>query len=150
LDKQYPHGTFVQNFWLPIIRAEAELRNGGGMKAVTLLSAAEPLDPSVADGFSISPLFPAYVSGQAYLVARDGARAGDQFQKLIGNRGMVLNSPLGALAYLGQARAYAIAGRATEAEEAYQQFFRMWKDADNGIPLLRQARSEADHLKKSP
>jgi hypothetical protein len=54
------------------------------------------------------------------------------------------------LAYLGQARAYAIAGRATEAEEAYQQFFRMWKDADNGIPLLRQARSEADHLKKSP
>jgi hypothetical protein len=45
------------------------------------LSAAEPLDPSVADGFSISPLFPAYVLGQAYLAAGDGARAGDQNSK---------------------------------------------------------------------
>jgi tetratricopeptide (TPR) repeat protein len=139
----------VQNYWLPVIRAEVELRQGGGTKAVSLLSAAQPLDPSVADGFSISPLFPAYVLGQAYLAAGDGPRAGDQFRKLIDQRGMVLNSPLGAFAFLGQARAYALAGRQAEAREAYQQFFNIWKDADPGIPLLRQARAESDRLKLS-
>lgn len=147
LDKQYPHGTFVQNYWLPVIRAEVELRQGRGTKAVSLASAAKPLDPSVADGFSISPIFPEYVLGQAYLVDRDGAKAGDEFNKLIEQRGMVLNSPLGAFALLGRARAYSLSGRSAESRKAYDEFFAMWKDADPGIPLLRQARAEADRLK---
>jgi tetratricopeptide (TPR) repeat protein len=147
LDKQYPHGTFVQNYWLPVIRAEVELGKGRGTKAISLASAAEPLDPSVADGFSISPVFPEYVLGQAYLVAGDGAKAGDEFNKLIEQRGMVLNSPLGAFALLGRARAFALAGRRAEAGQAYEAFFTIWKDADPGVPLLRQARAEADRLK---
>jgi len=147
LDKQYPNGTFVQNYWLPVIRAEIELRQGGGAKAASLLAVAQPLDPSVADGFSISPLFPSYVLGQAYLAAGDGNKAGDAFQNLIDHRGMVLNSPLAALAWLGRGRAYALAGRPAEALQAYEEFFNTWVDADPGIPLLRQARTEADRLK---
>ena len=147
LDKQYPRGTFIQKYWLPVIRAEVELRQGNGAEAVSMLAAAEPLDPSVADGFSISPLFPAFVRGQAYLAARDGPKAGDEFQKLLDQRGMVLNSPLGAMAILGQARSLAVAGRQPEAGEAYSRFLSLWKDADPGIPMLQHARAEAAQLK---
>jgi hypothetical protein len=147
LDQQYPHGTFVQRFWLPVIRAESELKQGRGSKALSLLSASEPLDPAVADGFSISPLFPSYVLGHSYLAAGDGNKAGDEFQKLLEHRGMVLNSPLAALAQLGLARAHAMAGRSTEALAAYDRFLTAWKDADPGLPILRQARAKADRLR---
>jgi DNA-binding winged helix-turn-helix (wHTH) protein/Flp pilus assembly protein TadD len=148
LDRQYPHGTFIQRYWLPLIRAEIELHHGDGKKAVNLLAAAEPLDPSVADGF-FSPLFPAYARGQAYLAEGDGPKAGDEFRMLADHRGMVLNSPLGAFAILGQARAYALAGQPALSGEAYQRFFAVWKAADPGIPLLRQARAEARHLESA-
>ena len=74
LDKQYPQGSFVQKFWLPLLRGEIALHQGNGTRAVEALSAAEPLDPSVFGGFSVSPLYPAYVRGQAYLLAGDGDR----------------------------------------------------------------------------
>ena len=150
LDKQFPQGSFVQKFWLPLVRGEAALHQGNGTKAVGALSAAEPFDPSVFGGFSVSPLYPAYVRGQAYLVAGDGARAGEQFRNLIEHRGMVLNSPLAALAFLGQARSYALTQRPTDAGQSYQQFFRLWKDADPQTPVLRQARLEADRLPAAP
>jgi DNA-binding winged helix-turn-helix (wHTH) protein/tetratricopeptide (TPR) repeat protein len=147
LDKQYPHGTFEQSFWLPVIRAEMRIRQGMEGKAVSDLSSAQPLDAAVAEKYSLSPLLPAYVLGQAYLKAGDGNKAGDEFQKLIDQRGMVANSPFGALAWLGRARSYAKAGRIEEARKAYEQFFRLWKDADPRIPLLREAHSEAVRIK---
>jgi len=143
LDKEYPHGTFVQNYWLPLIRAELDLRRKQGAQAVSQLSSAQALDPSVADGLAVSPLLPAYVRGQAYLAAGDGNRAAAEFQKLIDQRGMVLNSPIGALAHLGLARGYARAGHPGDAHRAYAVFLNLWKDADPGIPILREARAEA-------
>jgi len=59
----------------------------------------------------------------------------------------VLNSPLGAMAILGQARSLAVAGRQPEAGEAYSRFLSLWKDADPGIPMLQHARAEAARLK---
>jgi eukaryotic-like serine/threonine-protein kinase len=150
LDKQYPQGSFVQKFWLPLVRGEVALHQGDGSNAVDALSAAESLDPSIFSGFSVSPLYPTYVRGQAYLLAGDGARAAEQFRNLIDHRGMVLNSPLAALAFLGQARAYALAQRTAEAGQSYQQFFRLWKDADPQTPVLRQARLEAGRLQAAP
>jgi eukaryotic-like serine/threonine-protein kinase len=147
LDRQYPHGTFVQNYWLPVIRAHIELRRGRAAQAVILLSSAQPLDPAVADGFSISPLFPAYILGQAYLAAGDGNRAAGEFQKLIGQRGNVVNSPFGALAQLGQARALALAGKKAEARQAYDSFLSLWKDADANIPISQQAEAESSRIK---
>jgi len=150
LNKQYPQGSFVQKFWLPLVRGEVALQQHDGTKAAESLAAAEPLDPSVFGGFSVSPLYPAYVRGQAYLLAGDGARAGEQFRNLIDHRGMVLNSPLAALAFLGQARAYALTQRMADAGQSYQQFFRLWKDADPQTPVLRQARLEAKRLQAAP
>jgi DNA-binding winged helix-turn-helix (wHTH) protein/tetratricopeptide (TPR) repeat protein len=146
LDKQFPHGTLVQGFWLPMIRGEVDLRQGRGPKAVEMLSVAQPFDPGGADGCSVSPLLPAYLLGDAYLAAGEGDRAGGEFRRLLDNRGMVLNSPFGALAYLGQARAYSLDGKPAEARKAYQIFFDIWKDADSSIPLLRQAQAEAGRL----
>lgn len=55
---------------------------------------------------------------------------------------MVRNSPWGALARLGLARAYALQGDAVKARAAYQDFLAIWKDADSDIPLLQQAKAE--------
>jgi len=44
-------------------------------------------------------------------------------------------------------RAYAIAGDSGKARAAYQDFFALWKDADPGVPLLQQAKSEYANLK---
>jgi eukaryotic-like serine/threonine-protein kinase len=35
-----------------------------------------------------------------------------------------------------------MAGSVSEARAAYQNFFALWKDADEDIPILREARSE--------
>jgi len=150
LDKRYPNGTFVQNYWLPIIRAEVALRQGQRAKAVSLLSVTEPFDGVVPDEFPTSSLYPAYARGQVYLAAGDGKRAGDAFKILIDRPGMVLNVPIGALARLGEARAYSMSGRSAEARDEYQRFFTLWKDADPDLPILDRARAEFDRLKTTP
>jgi len=53
-----------------------------------------------------------------------------------------LNAPIGALAHLGLARAYAVQGDTTKAKAAYQDFLRLWKDADPDIPILIAAKAE--------
>ncbi len=50
---------------------------------------------------------------------------------MIDHRGIVLNFPLGALAHLGLARAYALQGDSAKARAAYQDFLTLWKDADH-------------------
>jgi hypothetical protein len=54
----------------------------------------------------------------------------------------VLNSPVGALAHLQIGRAHAINGDTAKARAAYQDFLRIWKDADPDIPILKQAKAE--------
>ena len=59
----------------------------------------------------------------------------------------MLNFPLGALAHLGLARAYALSGDAAKARTKYQDFFTLWKDADSDIPILKQAKEDYAKLK---
>lgn len=54
--------------------------------------------------------------------------------------------PIDALAHVGLARAYALQGDSAKARSAYQEFFTIWKDADAGIPILKEARSEYKKL----
>jgi predicted Zn-dependent protease len=56
--------------------------------------------------------------------------------------GIVLNFPLGALAHLGLARAYALQGDTAKSRTAYQDFLALWKDADPDIPILQEAKAE--------
>ena len=52
------------------------------------------------------------------------------------------NEPIGALAHLGLARAYALSGDTAKAKTAYQDFLALWKDADPDIPILKEAKAE--------
>jgi eukaryotic-like serine/threonine-protein kinase len=58
-----------------------------------------------------------------------------------------VNCPLGALAHLGLARAYDLAGDTAKGRAAYNDFLTLWKDADPDIPILQQAKAEYAKLK---
>jgi tetratricopeptide (TPR) repeat protein len=96
---------------------------------------------------SIGNLYPVYVRGEAYLKLHDGNAAFAEFQKFINYRGVVVNSPVAALARLGLARAYTLQGDTAKAKAAYQDFLTLWKDADPDIPILKQAKAECANLK---
>jgi serine/threonine protein kinase/Tfp pilus assembly protein PilF len=145
LSKDSPVNTILQDYWLPTIRAAAELNRNNASKGLELLQPVSSYELG-----SVSPiagLYPAYVRGQLYLEAHQGKEAAAEFQKLIDHRGVVSNLPLGALAHLGLARAYALQGDASKSRTAYQDFFALWKDADPTIPVLAAAKSEYAKLK---
>ena len=87
-------------------------------------------------------MYPVYLRGQAYLLSHQGKEAAGEFQKIIEHRGIMLNYTIGALAHLGLARAYAVQGDTAHARAVYQEFLTLWKEADPGIPILQQAKSE--------
>jgi DNA-binding winged helix-turn-helix (wHTH) protein/Tfp pilus assembly protein PilF len=150
LDKQYPRGTAIQNYWLPMIRSKVELQSAGAARAASLPVWTGSLTPVAANEFSLSTIYPNYVRGQVYLSQRDGGKAGEEFQKLLDEPGKTKGVLLGALALLGRARAFALSGQNSNAREAYRQFLDLWKDADPEVPILRQARNESETLRKAP
>ena len=89
---------------------------------------------------------PAYIRGQAYLMLRDGAAAASEFQKILDHRAIVQFSPAGVLAHLGLARAWALQDDTNRALAKYQDFLRLWKDADPDGPVLKQVKAEYARL----
>jgi eukaryotic-like serine/threonine-protein kinase len=83
-----------------------------------------------------------YLRGEAYLAAHQGSAAGAEFQKILDHACVVQNEPIGALAHLGLARAYALSGDTVKAKSAYQDFLGLWKDADPDIAILKEAKAE--------
>jgi tetratricopeptide (TPR) repeat protein len=142
LEKSNPLNTVLKVYWLPTIRAAIALNAGNPAQALVSLEAAAPYDLGSPPPTASGTLYPAYVRGQAYLAAHNGSAAASEFQKLRDHRGIVVNFPLGALARLGQARAYAMSGDTVKARTAYQDFFALWKDADPDIPVLKEAKAE--------
>jgi ATP/maltotriose-dependent transcriptional regulator MalT len=134
--------TLIQEYWLPTIRSEIELNNGNARKALELLQGASVYELGAPPPLQLGTLYPVYVRGRAYLKAGQGRQAQAEFQKMIDHRGLTINSPLGALAHLQLARAYAISGDTSKAKTAYQDFFALWKDADPDIPILKEAKAE--------
>ena len=143
LDKTCPQCTMVQRYWLPTIRAEVALQRKDPNRAIELLKVAIPIELGSPTNGTISlSLCPVYLRGEAYLMLHDGNRAAAEFQKFIDHRGLVANFPLGALARLGLARAYALQGDKAKAHTAYQDFLTLWKDADPDVPILKEAKAE--------
>jgi eukaryotic-like serine/threonine-protein kinase len=134
----HPVDTVIKNLWLPEIRAVIELNKDKAAQAVDQLAVAEALELSWVE----PRLMPAYLRGQAYLMAHRGPEAAREFQKILNHRGVVLISPIGALAHLQIARAYAMQGDTAKAKAAYQDFLTLWKDADPDIPIFIAAKSE--------
>ncbi|MGA2204964.1 MAG: protein kinase [Terriglobales bacterium] len=139
LSKRYPEDTIVQFMELPNLHAQLALSHNDAPKAIGALQAAEP--------YELGDLYPVYVRGEAYLAAHEGSKAAVEFQKIIDHRGIVENSPIGALAHLQLGRAYAMVGDAAKAKTAYKDFLTLWKDADPAIPILKEAKAEYAKLR---
>jgi serine/threonine protein kinase/Flp pilus assembly protein TadD len=142
LEKSYPSQTVLKVYWLPMIKAAIELNANNAAQSLVFLEAAAPYELGEPPQFQLGTLYPAYIRGQAYLLAHNGTAAAAEFQKLLDHRGIVLNFVTGSLAHLQLGRAYVMAGDAAKAKSAYQDFLTLWKDADPDIPILKQAKAE--------
>ena len=149
LEKRFPEDTSIQFSYLPTLRALFALNRGEPSHAIELLQTAVPYQlavPAIDYYFFFGGLYPAYVRGEAYLAAHQGAEAAAEFQKILDHPGIVLSDPIGALAHLGLARAYDLQGDTAKATAAYQDFLTLWKDADPDIPIYKQAKAEYTKL----
>ncbi|MCU1219361.1 MAG: serine/threonine protein kinase with repeat [Candidatus Angelobacter sp.] len=141
LNQALPQATVIQKNWLPTIRAAIALRRKQPDKAIEILQDITRYERGLPTRLPIT-LCPAYVRGEAYLAKGNGSAAAAEFQKFIDHRGLVANFPLGAVARLALARAYALQKDSTKARTAYMDFLTLWKDADADIPILQQAKAE--------
>ncbi len=152
LARSFPEDTCVQNSYLPVLRARLALNqslNGSeSARAVKLLEVSAPYELGVPFSRFVAEfgaLYPVYMRGEAYLDAKQGREAAAEFQKILDNRGIVANDPIGALAHLQLGRAWHAAGTDDKAKAAYRDFLALWKDADNS-PILKQAAAEYARL----
>jgi DNA-binding winged helix-turn-helix (wHTH) protein/tetratricopeptide (TPR) repeat protein len=138
-----PLDTLHNAIVLASARAAIQLHHKNPMQAIEELKGALPYDLSeLSNGQTL------YLRGSAYMQAGLSKDAERQFQKLIDNHGSAV-TVYWPLAHLGLARAYAAAGEKEKALEAYREFFVLWKDADSGLPIERQAHAEYEKLNAS-
>jgi tetratricopeptide (TPR) repeat protein len=137
IESQTPLGSFMDKVTHTEFRGAIELKRGNATRALEYLGPAASFEAGWYELYR-----PAYLRGEAYLLARRGQEAASEFQKIIDHRGIVVNFPWGPLARLGLARAYAMEGDTTKARTAYQNFLALWKDADPDIPILTAAKAE--------
>ena len=142
LNRQFPSNTLMQRYWLPTIRGSIEFARKNPAKAVDALKHVSYELGDADAGTLTGNLYPVYVRGQAYLGMHQGKAAAAEFQKFLDHPSIVLNSPLGALAHLGLARAYSLQGDTAKARGAYQDFLALWKEADPDVPILKEAKAE--------
>ena len=147
LAKRRPEDVIVRSVEAPEVRAINEINHGNPAKAIELLQSATPYEGRLW-GVGVR-----CTRGNAYLRAGRGAEAAQEFQKILAvapSLAIGIRTPNGALvslAHLRLARAYALQGDKAKSRMAYQDFFALWKDADQDIPVLKEAKAEYAKLK---
>jgi serine/threonine protein kinase len=144
INQQAPSDTIVQNSSLPAIRAAIKLQKNDPGGAIESLRPA--LQYELARPGGITPLYPAYIRGLAYLRLGDGRHASAEFQKVIDHPGLIRMDVFGALSYLQLARAQKLDGDRSAALKSYADFLDRWKNADPNIPVYKQAKAEYERL----
>jgi len=146
LNRDFPFGTLMQRYTLPVVRALIALGHSDGKRALELLAPTAGYEFASPQAFvnTEPPVYPLYARGEAYLAAGNPQQAAAEFQKMLSN---TWNYPLFAHAQLQLGRAKAMGGDRAGARKEYQEFFALWKDADPDIPLLRHAKAEYEKLK---
>lgn len=145
LSERFPSNLWVNKYWLPCIRAAVEISQRRPKAAIEALQTAEPYEMG-GDPIAWDNMYPIYLRGQAYLMQRQGKEASAEFQKLFDHPGRIGNSPLGSLARLQFARACALSGERAKALMAYEEFLKLWKDADPDVRLRHEAEIEYARL----
>ena len=143
LAEQFPQDEAIHNLWHPLARALTAIQNGAAESALQQLRLLGSYDRG-----DYALLRPSYYLGTAALSRGEAADARRAFQKIVDNRGVVVTTPLFALAHLGLARVASLEGSHDAARDAYEKFFEVWKGADQDLPLIRQAREEHSKLRR--
>ena len=161
----------MNEYWLPSIRAAVELDRGAPSQAIEDLELARRYELGAPRLPTNVLPYPVYLRGEAYLAAGFPDKALAEFQKILDHPGLTGNYLLGALAHLGIGRAHAmeagilivsVSGKPVvkqhtsqalerpdalaKARSAYQDFFSLWRDADAGVPILKEAKAEYEKL----
>jgi tetratricopeptide (TPR) repeat protein len=148
--ERLPEDTFAKFTYVPVLGGAASLARGKAKESIETLQTALRYELAVNglnfNHFVLGGLHSAYVRGRALLVLNRHAEAAAEFQKILDNPGLVALDPIGPLAQLHLATAHAASGDGARAKAAYDAFFRLWKNADPAIPVLRQARAEYARL----
>ncbi len=140
--RRFPAATLWQTVSFARPRAAMQLARGTPAGAVEALKEASPYELGGLAGHWV-----AYLRGQAFLDLRQGKDAAREFQKVRDNRSIDALSVLWPLSHLGLARAHALTGDPAASRRAYQDFFALWKEADEDIPILQAARREYEKVK---
>jgi len=137
-----PDDVRWSNVSLPSVRAALELSRGNGARAVELL------EPARQHGFGIAGCYRAtYLRGLGFLQASQPHEAAAEFERIIANRGVELGGGvLWPLAHLGLARARALSGDTAASRSGYERFLALWKEADEDLPVLQEAKREYERL----
>jgi DNA-binding winged helix-turn-helix (wHTH) protein/tetratricopeptide (TPR) repeat protein/tRNA A-37 threonylcarbamoyl transferase component Bud32 len=144
VSQEAPLDTIVQRYLVPTVRAAVKLQQHDPDAAIDLLRGTVQYD--LAYTFSFDFLYPAYIRGLAYLESGDGRSAAGEFQKLIDNPGLCWEFITGPLARLQLGRAQKMMGDNASARKSYEEFLKIWKDADADLPVYRQAKAEYAQL----
>jgi eukaryotic-like serine/threonine-protein kinase len=111
------------------------------------------IDSAIESERRAALFFPSFEAYQAvsdeYALRHDPRNAAQAYQSYLGFKGAVLSDDAPTdyvLAHLSLARALAQAGDSAHALEQYDEFLRLWRNADPDLPPLREARGEREKL----
>ena len=150
LEKRFPEDTSVRFSYLPSLQALLALNHGEPSRAIEILQVAVPYELGTQRSWihgNFGALYPVYVRGAAYLALHQGAEAAAEFRKILDHPGIVISDPVGAMARLQIARAYAMQGDAAKAKAAYQDFLALWQNAEAEVPVYKEAKAEFEKLR---
>ena len=142
LQKKYPKDTPKNFFAIPMSRAIVEANHGNTQAAIDALQPAMRFELGNLAGFWLT-----YVRANIFLKGKMGSEAAAEFRKILDHRWIEPFSPFYVLAHLGLARASMLTGDTSTARTEYQNFFAAWKDADQDLPVLIDAKKEYEALK---
>ena len=137
-----PKNTVLVSMAVPMLRAAIEKNRGNTAEGIRLLESVRAYDFGRITGLGAT-----YMRGNLYLEQRMGSEAAAEFKRIIDRPGIEPSSPAHALSHLGLARAMVANGDTAGARKSYQDFFALWKDADQDLPVLVQAKKEYEQLK---
>jgi len=138
----YPTDTVINSMMAPLIQAEIERGRGNIAEAIRLSESVRSYDRGLITGLTDN-----YIRGNLYLQQHMGNEAAAEFKKIIDSPSIDAFSPVHPLAHLCFGRAIAMTGDTAGARKAYQDFFALWKDADEDLPVIVQARKEYEQLR---
>jgi tetratricopeptide (TPR) repeat protein len=120
-----------------VIEALIEVKKGNTGKALEML---ETIGRRREGGsLKLPRILEPYIKGNIHLKLNQNEKARQEFQWIVDNPGTWITSILRPLAQLGIARA-------TKDKREYEKFFEMWKEADEDLPVLIEAKKEYQGL----